>query len=400
VITNTGKAIIAKYLIGQAPAYASYMAFGSGPRPKESDYDFTEQDYASFAQKPCMDFELFRTPITSRGFVTEVVDGVPVSKVALTAELPPDQRYGITEIGIYSARSNPSAVGRDSRMLYTFTESENWQYHNETTSSGLGPVVVEPPYLDTGGSTVSDIINPEIRDNPAFMISSNNILFGSETRVSRQEGGRYLNTMVMVPGDMSHLEFDAGSLRVKPTSTEYHGTHIHQAGITINLEQYSSEDLIKTAFSVINKNGDSLSSPTKVWILIEFASSDSARPSNYARLPITVSDTQLGLNRYVVNTQPISSLQTSENFSWSDVNVVKIYATAFELSGIAPNQQEVPSENFYIGFDGMRVENISSQNPLYGLTAYSILKSENSEVLFKEANSSNLVEFRLGLDVA
>ena len=33
MITNTGKSIIAKYLVGQAPAYASYIAIGCGPKP-------------------------------------------------------------------------------------------------------------------------------------------------------------------------------------------------------------------------------------------------------------------------------------------------------------------------------------------------------------------------------
>ena len=33
MITNTGKTIIAKYLLGQAPAYASYLAIGCGATP-------------------------------------------------------------------------------------------------------------------------------------------------------------------------------------------------------------------------------------------------------------------------------------------------------------------------------------------------------------------------------
>jgi hypothetical protein len=33
MITNTGKNIIAKYLLGQAPAFASYIAVGCGPKP-------------------------------------------------------------------------------------------------------------------------------------------------------------------------------------------------------------------------------------------------------------------------------------------------------------------------------------------------------------------------------
>ncbi len=397
MITNTGKNILAKYLIGQAPAYASYMAFGAGPQPKDSLDTFSAQEYADFAQKEILDFELFRTPITSRGYITESINGVDVSKVVLTAELPPDQRYQISEVGIFSARANPSASGRDSRMLYTFTEAENWQYHDETTSSSLGSVVTEPLYLDDeeSGSSNADIIDPNIRSTPAFMVSSDNVLFTSDTRRSRYEGGRYLNTMVMVPGNLSELEIDGGVMRVKPKDTQYHGSHIHYLGVNLNLQKNSSEDLIKTAFNIINKDGASLKVPTKAYIMIEFSSTDSARPTNYARLPIVVTDDEFALNRYVIDTQPLSNMETSENFSWSDVSVIKIYATIFESDG----GNEIVSENFYIGFDAIRLENITSANPLYGMSGYSVLQSDNAVTLLKEPNSSNLVEFRFGLDV-
>lgn len=398
MITNTGKNILAKYLIGQSPAYASYMAFGSGAAPKDTTYEFTNDEYTSFAAKDCLDFELFRVPITSRGYVTEVAGGVESSKVVLTAELPPDQRYKISEVGIFSARSNPSASGRDSRMIYTFTESENWQYHDEVTSSGLGPVVVEPLYDggEESGSTGSDVINKDIRPTPAFMVSSDNVIFLSDSRSFRYEGGRYLNTIVAVPGDMSYLEFDEGRMRVKPKDTSYYGSHIHYLGVNLNLQKNSSEDLIKTAFTVMNTDGASLEDPSSVYVMIEFSSTDSARPDSYARLQIVATSADFEGGRYVVDTQRISDLETSENFSWSDVSVVKIYATAFETD---VDDNEVPTDKYYIGFDAMRLENVTSSNPLYGMTGYSVIRSDGAELLLKEPNSSNLVEFRFGLDV-
>lgn len=396
MITNTGKNIVAKYLIGQAPSYASYMAFGSGPKPKNELSSFTTEEYSSFAIKECLDFEMFRAPITSRGYITEYINNVPVSKVVLTAEIPPEQRYQITEVGLFSARSNPSASGRDSRIVYTFTESEDWQYHDESTSSGLGSVVTEPLFGTVGG-VQADIIKQDIRDNPVFMVSSDNALFSGEARLSRYEGGRYLNTMVMIPGDMSILEIDEETdlMSVKPKDTSYNATHIHNHGITINLDKNSSEDLIKTAFSVVNRDGASLAVPTRVWILIEFSATDSAKPSSYARLQIEATDAQLTSNRYFIDTQTISDLKKSENFSWSDVNVAKIYVTAFKTVGGV----EVPTSDFYVGLDALRIENITSSNPLYGLTGYSVIKSEGADPLVKEPNSSNLVEFRFGLDV-
>jgi hypothetical protein len=36
MITETGQAILAKYLVGQAPAYASYISIGCGSEPVPS----------------------------------------------------------------------------------------------------------------------------------------------------------------------------------------------------------------------------------------------------------------------------------------------------------------------------------------------------------------------------
>ena len=94
MITNTGKGIIGKYMLGQAPAYASYLAVGCGPQPLQ-----TEDVSDDFATKTNLDFEMFRVPISSRGFVNE--NGI--DKIVLTAELPTEERYEITEVGLYSA---------------------------------------------------------------------------------------------------------------------------------------------------------------------------------------------------------------------------------------------------------------------------------------------------------
>ena len=101
MITETGKSILGKYLIGQAPAYASYIAIGCGAKPLNTDAAFI--DYSS---KNNMDFEMFRIPVVSRGYITE--NGI--SKIVLTAELPTEERYEISEVGIFSAGANPSAV--------------------------------------------------------------------------------------------------------------------------------------------------------------------------------------------------------------------------------------------------------------------------------------------------
>ena len=52
MITNTGKSIIGKYMLGQAPAYASFIAVGCGPTPL--DLEDTQGD---FSTKESLDFE-------------------------------------------------------------------------------------------------------------------------------------------------------------------------------------------------------------------------------------------------------------------------------------------------------------------------------------------------------
>ena len=64
MITNKGKEIIAKYLLGTTPAYASYMAFGCGQKPLA-----TGDTYGDYSDKNLLDFEMFRVPISSRGYV-------------------------------------------------------------------------------------------------------------------------------------------------------------------------------------------------------------------------------------------------------------------------------------------------------------------------------------------
>jgi hypothetical protein len=57
---------LAKYLLGQAPAYASYIAVGCGATPLG-----VGDSMGDYSPKTNLDFEMFRVPISSRGFVNE-----------------------------------------------------------------------------------------------------------------------------------------------------------------------------------------------------------------------------------------------------------------------------------------------------------------------------------------
>lgn len=398
MITNKGKTILAKYLIGQAPAYASHIALGVGPKPLGALETFQAQQYSEYAQRNNLEFEALRIPITSRGYV---YDEAGLANIVFAAELPGDQRYLFSEIGIFSAKSNPAAGAEDSKMIYTFSESENWEYHDEANARS---VELRTDPLDEGLDDF--VIRPEDEaGNPlvAFRINSNNTIFNSTSRKDRQELPRFLDKALLISGNMSDIEAYDGELSVKEsTPSNYYGAHLHLTGITNNFNRNSSSDQLRLAFSVIDKDPTQSSTDSGrvggVRMILEFASSDALDPQNFARFEVDIdpSDNDFATNRYFVINKALGDLSKSTTFTWNTINVVKIYAMVYDATG-----DGIPSDQFYIALDGLRLENVTAaQNPLYGMTGYTVIKTEDGQPITKEENSSNLVEFRYGLDVA
>jgi hypothetical protein len=199
MITNSGKEIISKYMLGQVNAYATHLAVGCGARPLKTNEASTES-LDDLLSKEYLDFEMTRVPITSKGFVdnskefailsqvltsnvvtittsstndvsigeTIVVSGssanfngthivvlvdsnakeikynligpnsntsggtvrVVRTSLSLTAELPADNRYEITEVGLWSATSNSLAATYDSHNIFNFTNNYKFWIFN------------------------------------------------------------------------------------------------------------------------------------------------------------------------------------------------------------------------------------------------------------------------------
>jgi hypothetical protein len=384
MITNTGKDIIAKYLIGQAPAYASYIAVGCGARPLASDA--TLGDYS---EKRNLDFEMFRVPIVSRGYVNEN----DISKVVFTAELPSEERYEITEVGVYSAGSNPAVGANGSKTIYAFN-NEAWEYHTVSPAQAIAiPTIYEPLDGDFRDNTIHDEVGYPAYNKPVFQTNADNRIFTDEDRVARHERCRFLNNMIAIAGNDSTLNVSGGHL--SPTAGS---NHIHLLGANLDLNQNAPNDELRLAFSVINKVVDG-PDPDKVKILLEFASTDvhNEAGSQYARFEVILENgnTQgkhdFSTNRYVVAKKQMQELYKSTGFTWSTVDVVKIYASV-EKNG-------TPSADYYVCLDALRLQNLSSANPLYGLTGYSVIRNTDSRAIVKSANTTNFIEFRFAMGV-
>lgn len=384
MITNIGKNIIGKYLLGQAPSYASHIAVGCGKKPL-----LTSDPMPDFSTKSSLDFEMFRVPISSRGFV---VDG-GVNKLVLTAELPTEERYEITEIGIFSAGANPSAGQTDSKTVFGFTDTENWQYNNGSSSSDI--VKITEQLDSTSSNTISTIDKININTNSTiteelkvFETNADNAVFFNDSRIERYERARFFNNVILMRGDSSTLTYDGDNF------TSVGGEYIVYPSTIASFAKNSPIDELRLAFSLVTKNS-SLDVPDTVNIVVNFTNADG---SKYARFQAVLENgTNEGqydftANRYFVISKQLQELYTSQGFNWDIVTQVQIY-TYIEKDSAASN-------NFYVAIDAFRLENIATVNPLYGLTGYSIIKNGSASTIIKSPNTNSYIEFRFIIGVS
>ena len=374
-------------MLGQAPAYASFLAVGCGPTPLETG-DVAD----NFATKENLDFEMFRVPISSRGFVNEG----GINKIVLTAELPAEERYEISEVGLYSAGANPSAGAYDSKTVFAFTTGENWQY--QTGASATAIDVVTAPLDDPNDDNVIAVADT------VFQTNADNSIFYKASRANRYERCRFLNNIILIRGDEADLTISTESDDTFDHFVIENGSnHIRLTGANVDFTRNSPIDELRLAFSIVSKTGNSSAIPEIVRILVEFSSTDG---SEFARFEAEIAHGSSGnldnaiadfqTNRYFVVSKQLQDLYTTSGFTWDLVTIVKIYACVItDESG----EFDVPSNNYYIALDSMRLENIATTNPLYGLTGYSIIKNDNAETIVKSPNTSNYVEFRFSIGV-
>jgi len=373
LITEKGKSILGKYLLGQAPAYASHIAIGCGARPID-----TTDVFGDYSNKKNLEFEMLRVPISSRGFVSEG----GLDKIVFTAELPAEERYEITEVGIFSAKSNPSAGAYDSKTVFAFTSTENWNYHTSTASTAITPISTA---LDASDDNV---ISTALK---VFQTNADNSTFYKTSRAARYERCRFLNNVILMRGDDATLTVSGGHFVIGAGSN-----HIHYTRPSVNFSQNSPTDELRLAFSIINKDGDSALAPDTVRVLVDFASTDSGS-GEYARFEAEITngtdpgEYDLTENRYIVISKQLQELYTSANFTWNAVTVAKIYVSTIYNGAV--------SNNYYVALDSMRLENIGTVNALYGLTGYSVIQNPDSESIVKAPNTSNYIEFRFSIGV-
>ena len=381
MITTDGKQIIAKYLLDQAPAFATHIAAGCGTKPLLSG---DEANISASVQS--LDFELFREPILAKGFVNEG----GVEKIVFKAQMPTTQRYLISEVGLYPAGTNVIAGKYDSRLLVTFTSAEPWSY---VTNGSASAIEFEPNGVLnlTSGSAITNDITTTTKGQ---FINSDSTIFNTSSRSSRLEQPRLLSRALMVSGSSSFLTLDPGDpTKLIATSS---ASYIENSSINFDFSQNITTDKLKLAFSLLSRTASVDTAPASVRILLEFTNGTTlpgTSPKAKLSMILSSSDFQVDgdANRYVVVTKSLSNFERDTDFTFSNINGIRIY-TSILVGG-------VPTDNYLVAYDGLRIDNVSTINPLYSLVGYDVIKTDNGLPILKQENTNNYIEYRFGIGV-
>lgn len=465
MITNKGQQIVTKYLLGQAPSYASHIAIGCGAVPVDDNSDIVLDPTTQ-----ALDFEMLRVPVTSRGVVNDlfskqivsierdlggdsvletfdnhgmkigqeftlsfpsetygeanfqnedgsffVVTNVTANTISYTdpnradedswpepsasgeeelgylvfskeriifkAELPSDQRYQITELALYPAANNVTAAQYDSKIISSFSSAEGWQWNNgENIEIIPSKVAIEDDENDILANLVGTV---------AF-IAASNPAFDQTPRKQRYEPLRFKNQFIMLSGDSCELDenFDiVGENR-----------HLETSNISLDFSKNSPDDFVKLAFSLISTDlnpgsGGADLVRIKLQFINNFTSGFASPPAATANIELNSADFDSGNNRYKVVNLQLKDFVRDSGFAWSNINLIKLYGCIFAGGEV--------TNGLYLGLDGIRLDNVNTLNPLYGMTAYTKIKNarENLQPILKLENTSNYIEYRFSLGV-
>jgi hypothetical protein len=309
------------------------------------------------------DATMYSTPYTGLSYNGNVFYATVFTKqISLTSEMSDITKYNISELGLYSLGSNQYSASGNSRMLLGFSDTEGWEYYTGTTFSTVPTNSVSIPI-----------------STPYICSTSDSYWNGSSVNL-RQEFPRIFSQSLIVPGALSNYS----------SGTTFTSNYIRLRNPGVDLSKSSGLDEIRLAYSIMNAVTTPTALPTALYIMFEFVCSDGITTSK-----ILFSDTGTTViypNRYNVLTKKMSDFVSSSGFDWAKVTSVNVYCSLEPASG-------TPTNDYAVVIDGLRFENTGTENPLYALTAYTIVNNTTASPIDKVANSNDLINFRMDLAV-
>jgi hypothetical protein len=452
MITNFGKSIIAKYLVGQTNSYASYVAIGSGELP------FVPGSSIDYSTRSELTFETARGLITSYNYILDenklsataaVVSGsTTVTITTSTAHglsagqsttisgfvpytaagyLPaPNGTYAVATIisttqftvvmSMYTSyTTNNTFTGGYATsyvpkiaMTAKFPKGERFeitelglypsgsnQYSSGTDSQILLNFTNSESWTYNTPSTSADVPYPTSIDSV-----SNTLTFPTEKAMFIDSNSLFFNAARV--GRQERPRFKSTAVAITADLSVFSAINTATAGtsnyislpFTTTLSSNSSSDVIKIAYSVANV----VTTPSSTWaatnVMLQFMCSNGSDSAIYHFYDNSPSQA----NRYKVMSLTLgetTNATRTSGFSWDDVVSVRVYGRVDTTGTIST---AAASTDYAIILDGIKLDNKNNVNPLYGLVSYSVVNSAGVPMLMNE-NSDNMVEYRFMLAV-
>ena len=357
MITNDGKEIIAKFLLGQVPSFATHLSIGCGANPLLG----TDEYPANLHAKQRMDFEMIRVPISSRGFVdasvtytvsnkqillnaailtTSTDHDIVVGEIIVVSGIDSifNGEYRVSEVttdtieyqrintNVSSQASSGSIVVIRTKVSmtaeivkenrYAATEIGIWSFENNTLASKYDSRMIfnfsqswqknsqnisSTPIFNTDLSFLSDGTGHDaeldIQETAdVFFAKTSDPVFANNLRQTRKEGPRYLDKTLMVRGDLSTIDASDGIDGDWISS----GSYVELENINFDISGNNSSDILKLAFSLVDQTSTGIESVPDLKIMMEFYKTKANLSGNYAKAQIYIPKSYLTANRYHV----------------------------------------------------------------------------------------------------
>jgi hypothetical protein len=408
-----------------------------------------------FSSKEKLDFEMFRVPIISRSYS---IDENGVSQVVFSAELPTQEIYYMTEAGIFSAGSNPVAVTSDSRLLHSFSSIENWEYHSATVvsipsptqitniSTGIMEYNLDPVFfinntedmfsdtniargkkhleqprmlensvavagnlstINTSAATWTASGEPHIhltsQSYPLDVNSSSDeiaLAFSLLKRNVAEENPTFVNILVEFSSEEAEAVQSYARMQIQLSSTDFdsNGSYTYFVKKKTLAELKKSSNFSWTNAKIIKVYCDVI--PTTRTISNKVLTNNIATITTTAAHYVAIGDSvTVALSTPDAVFDGVQTVTAVTTTSPHTISYAKTNANVGTTAAAGTLTRD--GQSTFIALDGLRFENNfdMTANPLYGMTAYSPISSSTNTTIFKDANSKNLLDMKIVLDI-
>ena len=452
MITSKGRDILAKYLVGQIPTYASHIAIGSGPLPTTTP--------GNYINKTELDFEMGRFPITSRSIVADKVT-VSVSNISTTTT---GQYYILTvsshsfyigqkvviENAPYFGGTSPTTIYDPNRVhtVLATTATTITVDFGETLGGNIGTVSQSSPGATVSGILKQISLTAELPYSGRYEITELGIYSSGEnpyvSGVSSQIISNFLTTedwqlftsstssiasliTYSTIGVSDAITVSEKAFRTNSDNVFFNSTRVAReerprflqdtiviagnlsdfsalntatvdyitlTNFPIDLTRNNPDDEIRIAYSLINSVATPSQTPRSINVMLEFVTSDGNYSAKYHFRDTDATSLISGTGAYTSSRYRTKSLKISEGsissgFSWQNAKVLRIWASVESATTYAGSVLT----DFDICLDAIRLENKSNNNPLYGLVGYTVINTAGVPIV-KNDSMSHQVEFR------